>query len=83
MLINKVIKEYLDYTFSSNQNQLKDKSDVHYLKLQYIGNLSDHIKNKLWKLCKEFRKENCNIKLIFNSFKIKIYFAYKDPIPSI
>ena len=29
-LINKVIKKYLDYKFSSNQNQLKDKSDVHY-----------------------------------------------------
>ena len=40
-------KKYLDYKFSSNQNQLKDKSDVHYFKLPYIGNLSHHIKNKL------------------------------------
>ena len=30
-LIDKVIKKRLDYKFSSNQNQLKDKSDVHYL----------------------------------------------------
>ena len=80
-LINKVIKKYLDYKFSSNQNQLKDKSDVHYFKLPYIGNLSHHIKNKLSKLCKEFCKENFNIKLVFNSFKIKSYFSYKDPIP--
>ena len=28
-LINKVNKKYLDYKFSSNRNQLKDKSDVH------------------------------------------------------
>ena len=28
-LIDKVIKKYLNYNFSSNQNQLKDKSDVH------------------------------------------------------
>ena len=28
-LIDKVIKKYLDYKFFSNQNQLKDKSDVH------------------------------------------------------
>ena len=28
-LMDKVIKKYLDYKFSSNQNQLKDKSDVH------------------------------------------------------
>ena len=62
-LINKVIKKYLDYKFSSNQNQLKDKSDIHYFKLSYIGNLSHHIKIKLSKLCKEFCKENFNIKV--------------------
>ena len=33
------------------------------------------------KLCKEFCKENFNIKLVFNSFKMKIYFLKKDPIP--
>ena len=81
LLINNVIKKYLNYKFSSNQNQLKDTSDVHYFKLPYIGNLSHHIKNKLSKLCKEFCKENVNIKLVFTSFKIKNYFSYKDPIP--
>ena len=60
-LIDKVVKKYLDYKFSNNQNQLKDKSDVQYFKLPYMGNLSHHIKNKLSKLCKEF-----NIKLVFN-----------------
>ena len=81
-LIDKVIKKYLDYKFSSNQNQLKDKSDVHYFKLPYIGNLSHHIKIKLSKLCKEFWKETFNIRLGFNAFKTKIYFSYKDPIPN-
>ena len=81
-LINKVIKNYLDYKFSGDQNQLKYKSDVHYFRLPYIDNLSHHIKNKLSKLCKEFCKQNFNIKLVFNSFKIKNYFAYKDPIPN-
>ena len=38
-LVDKVIKNYLGYKFSSNQNQLKDKSNVHYFKLTYIGNL--------------------------------------------
>ena len=33
------------------------------------------------KPCKEFCKENVNIKLVFTSFKIKNYFSYKDPIP--
>ena len=81
-LINKVIQKYIDYKFSSKQNQLKNKSDVHYFKLPYIGNLSHHIKNKLSKLCKEFCKESFNIKLVFNSFKIKNYFPFIDPIPN-
>ena len=76
-LIDKVIKKYLEYKFSNNHNQLKDKSDVHYFKLKYISNLSHHIKNKLSKLCKEFCKENFTIKLVFNLFKIKNYFSYK------
>ena len=37
---------------------------------------------KLLKLCKEFCKENSNIKLVLNSFKVKNYFTYKDPIPN-
>ena len=78
--MDKVIRKYLGYKFSRNQNQLKDKSDVYYLKLPYIGNLSHHMKNKLSKLSKEFCKENCKIKLVFNSFKIKNYFSCKEPI---
>ena len=46
---DKVINNYLHYKFSSNQNQLKDKPDVHYFKLRYFGNLLHHIKNKLSK----------------------------------
>ena len=39
-------------------------------------------KNKLSKFCKEFCKENFNIKSVFNSRKIKNYFSYKEPIPN-
>ena len=81
-LIDKIIRKYLGYKFSSDQNELKDTSDVHYFKLPYIHNLSHHIKNKLSKLCKEFCEENFNITLVFNSFKIKNYFPYKDQIPN-
>ena len=81
-LINTVIKKYFGHKSSSNQNQSKDTSDVYYFKLPYISNLLHHIKNKHSKLCKEFSKENFNIKLVFNSFKIKSYFSYKDPIPN-
>ena len=81
-LIDKVIKRYLDYKFSINQNQLKDKSDVHYFKSPYTGNLLHHTKNKLSKLCKDFCKENFNVKLVFSLFKIKHCFSYNDPIPN-
>ena len=74
-LIDKVIKKYLEYKFSSNQTQLKDKFDVHYFKFPYIGNILHHIKNKLSKLCKEFCKEIFNIKLVFSWVKIKNYFS--------
>ena len=56
-LIDKVIKKYLDYKFSSNQNQLKYKSNVHYFKLPYIDNLSHHIRSKFTKLSKGFVKK--------------------------
>ena len=57
-LIDKAIKNYLDYQFSSNQNQLKDKSDVRYFKLPYIGNLSHHMKTKLSKALHRVFLEN-------------------------
>ena len=81
MHIHHLIKKYLDHKFSSNENQLKDTFGNYYFKLPYIRNLSHHIKNKLSKLCKEFCKENFNIMLVFNSFKTKNCFSYKDPIP--
>ena len=71
----------LIFNHNPNLSQLKDAPEVHYFKLPYIGNLSHHIKKKLSKLCKEFCNENFNVKLVFNSFKIKNYFSYKDPIP--
>ena len=44
--------------------------------------LLHHIKIKFSKICKEFCKENFNIKLAFNSFKVKSYFSHKNPIPN-
>ena len=62
--MDKVIKKHLHRKFSRNQNQLKNTSGVYYFKLPYICNLSHHIKNKLLKLCKDFCKENFNIKIV-------------------
>ena len=57
-LINKVIKKYLNYIFSNNQNQLKDTSDAHYFKLPYIINLSHTIlKNFFWNFAESYVKK--------------------------
>ena len=79
-LIDKIIKNCLDYKFSSNQNQLT-LFDVHCFESPFIGNLSHNIKNKPLKICKKFCEDNFKIKLVFYSFKIKNYFSYKDLIP--
>ena len=76
--MDKVYYKNLDYKCSSKQNQSKGKSDVHDDELPYIGNLSKF--SELSKFSKEICKENFNIKLVFNSFKIKNYFQYKHPI---
>ena len=76
-LIDKVMKKYLDYKFSSDQNQLKDNSDVHYFKLPYIGNLSHHSKNKLLKLCKEFCKKHFNFECFLIHSKLKTILQIK------
>ena len=62
-LINKVIKKNLNYKVSKNQTK--------HLNYHITATFSYHIKNKLSKLCKEIGKENLNINLVFNSFKIK------------
>ena len=74
-------KKYPDYKFPSNQNQLKDKSDFHYIKLPYRQSFTPY-QSENSKLFKEFCKENLDIKLVFSSFKVKNYFSYKEPIPN-
>ena len=44
-LIYKFIKKYLDHKFPSNQNQLKDTTNVCYAKLPYIGKILYYTKN--------------------------------------
>ena len=56
-LIDKVIKKYLDYKFPSNQNQLKDKSEVHFLKIPYMSTFHTISKINFWNLAKSFVKK--------------------------
>ena len=47
-----------------------------------MGSPSHDIEIEPPKLCKELYKENFNIKLVFNSFKIKKFFSCKYPVPN-
>ena len=71
-LIDKVIKKYLDYKVFGNQNQLKEKPDVHYFKLPYIGSLSHHIKIKLSKLANSLVKKILTLSYFLNHSKLKL-----------
>ena len=55
---------------------------INLSKIDLHRTFSYHIKNKLSRLCKEFSKENFNIKLVFNSLKIKNYFSDKNWTPN-
>ena len=56
-LIDKVIKKYLDYKFSSNQNQLKDKSDIHYFKQSLSTFFHTTLKKNFQNFAKSFLKK--------------------------
>ena len=74
-LIEKVFKRYIDNKFSDNQSNKPDKPVMSYFKLLYIDKFSDHIKLKILKLSKQYCKDNFNIKIVFDSFKIKNCFS--------
>ena len=52
-----ILIDNLDYKFSSNQNQLKDKLDVHYFKLPYIANFHTISKTNSQNFAKGFVKK--------------------------
>ena len=58
-----------------------ENTNIHYLKLPYIGNYSRLTQIKIRQLCKHFCKD-LNIKLVFSTLKIKTFFSFKDPIPT-
>ena len=79
--INKNINSYLNNFFNLITKD-SENTNCSYFKLPYIGKFSNHTKKKIKTLIKRFCKDNVNIKLVFNSYKIKQYFSAKDKIPS-
>ena len=78
-LIDKFIKKYLDYKFSSNQAQLKDKSGVHHFKgIFAISEVFPTIsKINFRNLAKSFVKKIVTLSLFLVHSKLKITFHTK------
>ena len=70
----KVMKKYINYTFSSNQNQLRDKSDVHLFKLPYIGSLLTVSKINFRNFAKSFVNKILILSLFLVHSKFKTLF---------
>ena len=82
--IDKITKQYLRtprQNPNKNVSNNTENTNIHYLKLPYIGNYSRLTQIKIRQLCKRFCKD-LNIKLVFSTFKIKTFFSFKDPIPT-
>ena len=79
--INKIIKQYLK---TPRQNPNKNVSNniehtnIHYLKLPYIGNYSRLTQIKIRQLCKCFCKD-LSIKLVFLYFQNRNLFQFQGP----
>jgi len=80
-LIDKIIKNYLNFKLSEQPQQSKSKCNIIYFKLPYIGEPSINVRSKFLNLCNKFCKQDFKIKIVFSSLKIKSFFSYKDAIP--
>ena len=80
-LIDKCIKRYLDNTNKDKQNEQVEVKDIRYVTLPYIGHYSNFAKCKINKLVKQFCKKELQIRLVFNTCKLKSYFSNKDRLP--
>ena len=82
--IVKITKQYLKtprQNPNKNVSNNTENTNIHYLKLPFIGNYSRLTQIKIRQLCKCFSKDLC-IKLVFSTFKTKTFFSFKDPIPT-
>ena len=82
-LIDKCIKMYLDnkYVKDNKQHSIEIK-EIKYVTLPYIGKFSDFAKKKINKLISKFCNQNLQIRLVFNTCKLKSYFSNKDRLPN-
>ena len=74
------IKQFLDVKSSGSETEERNV-EIHYFKLPYVGEYSNHVKKRLSKLYKTFCKLHKGIRVIFHTSKIQDYFSTKDTVP--
>ena len=79
-VIQRNIKQFLDKKSSGAEIEERNV-EIHYFKLPYVGEYSNQIKKRLSKLYKTFCKLDKDIRVIFNTSKIRDYFSTKDTVP--
>ena len=80
--MDKIIKQSLKtprQNPNKNVSNNTENTNIHFLKLPYIGNHSRLTQIKIRQLCKCFCKD-LSIKLVFSTFNIKPFFSFKDLI---
>ena len=83
-IIDKVVKNYLDKTFTTPQNVCEsDSNNVRYFKLPYMGKYSNLTQAKLISITNKFCKSSKIILVFVTSFKIKNFFSAKNEIPRV
>ena len=83
-VIHRNIKEYLEAKHSEYHTEGRN-TKINYFKLPYVGEHSDNIKKRLYKiyknLCKLDKGINKGIRIIVYTSKIRDYFSTKDLLP--
>ena len=79
-VIHRNIKEYLDAKHSECHTEERN-TEINYFKLPYVGEHSNNIKKRLYKIYKNLCKLDKEIRIIFYTSKIRDYFSTKDLFP--
>ena len=76
---NKVLDKFNNPTVNDISNESDSDDKFILIKIPYIGDYSYTLAKKLTKLFEE--SNNCNVRIIFSSFKIRNYFSLKSKTP--
>ena len=75
---NKILNKFLNPTINDNLNTSVEDNFI-IIKIPFIGDYSYQLSKKLKKLIEDCN--DCNVRIVFTSFKIRNYFSLKSKTP--